>query len=109
MFGAPGLLLPGRREGGYPARLGSGRRLAPSSQPKTAMTPKQFFDFAKKHKAEMVDLKFMDFLGSWQHCSYPIDTWDEGTFKEGVGFDGSSIRGWQGIHMSDMLAIPEAD
>jgi glutamine synthetase len=72
------------------------------------MTPKQFFDFAKKHKAEMVDLKFMDFLGSWQHCSYPIDTWDEGTFKEGVGFDGSSIRGWQGIHMSDMLAIPDA-
>ena len=72
------------------------------------MTPKQFFDYAKKQKAEMVDLKFVDFLGTWQHCSYPIDTWDAGTFREGVGFDGSSIRGWQGIHMSDMLAIPDA-
>ena len=73
------------------------------------MTRKQFFEFAKKHKAEMVDLKFMDFLGTWQHCSYPIDTWDEGTFEDGVGFDGSSIRGWQPINNSDMLAIPDAD
>ena len=71
------------------------------------MTPKEFFEFAKKHGAEMVDLKFTDLLGTWQHCSFPIDTWDEGTFKDGVGFDGSSIRGWQGIHISDMLAIPD--
>jgi len=72
------------------------------------MTPKQFFAFAKKHGAEMVDLKFTDLLGSWQHCSFPIESWSEGTFKEGVGFDGSSIRGWQGIHVSDMLAVPES-
>jgi len=71
------------------------------------MTPKDFFEFAKKHEAKMVDLKFTDLLGTWQHCSFPIETWDEGTFKDGVGFDGSSIRGWQGIHMSDMLAIPD--
>ena len=71
------------------------------------MTPKQFFAFAKKHGAEMIDLKFVDLLGSWQHCSFPTESWDEGTFKSGVGFDGSSIRGWQGIHVSDMLAIPE--
>jgi glutamine synthetase len=71
------------------------------------MNPKEFFEFAKKHYAEMVDLKFVDLLGTWQHCSYPIDIWDENTFKEGLGFDGSSIRGWQGIHVSDMLAIPE--
>ena len=57
----------------------------------------------------MVDLKFTDLLGTWQHCTFPIDTWDEGTFKDGVGFDGSSIRGWQGIHMSDMLAVPDPD
>ncbi len=69
---------------------------------------KEFFEFAKKHNAEMVDLKFTDLLGTWQHCSYPIETWDEGTFEDGVGFDGSSIRGWQGIHMSDMLAVPDA-
>jgi glutamine synthetase len=71
------------------------------------MTPEGFFAFAKKYNAEMVDLKFTDLLGSWQHCSFPIDTWDEKTFQEGLGFDGSSIRGWQGIHMSDMLAIPD--
>ena len=72
------------------------------------MTPKEFFEFAKKHDADMVDLKFTDFLGTWQHCTFPIETWDEDTFKKGVGFDGSSIRGWQGIHMSDMLAVPES-
>jgi len=71
------------------------------------MTPKDFFEFAKKHNAKMVDLKFTDLLGTWQHCSYPIDTWDEETFKDGLGFDGSSIRGWQGIHVSDMLAVPD--
>ncbi len=71
------------------------------------MTPKEFFEFAKKNNAKMIDLKFTDLLGTWQHCSYPTDTWDEKTFEDGVGFDGSSIRGWQGIHMSDMLAIPD--
>jgi len=71
------------------------------------MTPKEFFEFAKKNKAEMVDLKFTDLLGTWQHCTFPIETWDESTFVDGVGFDGSSIRGWQGIHVSDMLAVPD--
>ena len=41
------------------------------------MTPKQFFAFAKKHGAEMIDLKFTDLLGSWQHCSFPTESWDE--------------------------------
>ncbi|MBW8041419.1 MAG: type I glutamate--ammonia ligase [Planctomycetes bacterium] len=71
------------------------------------MTPKEFFEFAKKNNAEMVDLKFVDLLGTWQHCSCPIESWGEKMFEEGLGFDGSSIRGWQGIHMSDMLAIPD--
>ncbi len=71
-------------------------------------SPKEFFEFAKKAGAEMVDLKFADLLGTWQHCTFPIETWDEGTFEDGVGFDGSSIRLWQGIHMSDMLAVPDA-
>ena len=71
------------------------------------MTPEQFFKYAKTNKATMVDLKFTDLLGTWQHCTYPIGTWDEGTFEEGVGFDGSSIRGWQAINQSDMLAIPD--
>ena len=38
-------------------------------------TPNQFFSFAKTHQAEMVDLKFVDMLGSWQHCSFPIEHW----------------------------------
>jgi len=72
------------------------------------MTPREFFEFARSHGATMVDLKFTDMLGTWQHCTYPIETWDEGTFEEGVGFDGSSIRGWQEIDASDMLAVPDA-
>jgi glutamine synthetase len=69
------------------------------------MTPKEFFEFAKKNNAEMMDLKFVDMLGTWQHCSYPINCLDEGIFEEGLGFDGSSIRGWQDIHKSDMMAV----
>jgi glutamine synthetase len=72
------------------------------------MTPKDFFKFAEKHNARMVDLKFTDLLGSWQHCSFPIDTWDESVFEDGVGFDGSSIRAWQAINVSDMIAVPDA-
>jgi len=71
------------------------------------MTPKDFFKYASENNATMVDLKFTDLLGSWQHCTFPINTWDEGTFKEGVGFDGSSIRGWQAINVSDMVAQPD--
>jgi len=71
------------------------------------MTPRDFFEFCKKHKAEMIDLKFVDLLGTWQHCTYPLEEWNEKTFEEGLGFDGSSIRGWQGIHKSDMLAVPD--
>ena len=78
--------------------------MKPDDYPKTA---KDFFAYAKQHQAEMVDLKFVDMLGSWQHCSFPIDTLDEGTFDEGLGFDGSSIRGWMGIHESDMMAVPD--
>jgi len=73
------------------------------------MTPKQYLAYMKKNKAEMMDLKFVDLLGTWQHCSFPIDVLDEDTFRNGLGFDGSSIRGWQGIHMSDMLAVPDPD
>ena len=72
------------------------------------MTPEDFFRFAKEHGAKMVDLKFTDLLGTWQHCSFPIDTWDENIFEDGVGFDGSSVRGWQAINVSDMLAVPDA-
>ncbi len=71
------------------------------------MTPSDFFKFAKENHAEQVDLKFCDMFGTWQHCTYPIDTVDEGVFEDGFGFDGSSIRGWQAINESDMLAVPD--
>jgi glutamine synthetase len=71
------------------------------------MTPKEVIDFAKKNKAVMVDLKFMDFPGLWQHFSVPLNEFTVDEFEHGLGFDGSSIRGWQAIHMSDMLVIPD--
>jgi glutamine synthetase len=63
--------------------------------------------WASETKAKMVDLKFCDLLGSWQHMTMPLWALDEAAFAEGVGFDGSSIRGWQGIAESDMLLLPE--
>jgi glutamine synthetase len=72
------------------------------------MTPKEVLEFAKAKGLEMVDLRFMDFVGTWQHFAVPLNELSEDSFEEGFGFDGSSIRGWQPIHASDMLVIPEA-
>src|SRR6266545_6589752 len=72
------------------------------------LTPKQVLGLAQEKKATMVDLKFMDFLGIWQHFTIPVSELTEGLFEEGSGFDGSSIRGWQAIHASDMLVVPDA-
>jgi glutamine synthetase len=71
------------------------------------MTPKEAVKFAKDKKAVCVDLKFMDFLGTWQHFTIPMSEYSEALFEEGSGFDGSSIRGWQPINASDMLIVPE--
>jgi glutamine synthetase len=71
------------------------------------MTPKQVVAFAEENGAKMVDYKFMDFIGTWQHVSVPITEFGEDTFEEGQGFDGSSIRGWQPIHASDMILLPD--
>ncbi|HEB72267.1 MAG TPA: type I glutamate--ammonia ligase [Nitrospirae bacterium] len=71
------------------------------------MKPKEVLEFAKKNKCEMVDVKFLDLPGMWQHCTFPISELEEGIFNDGWGFDGSSIRGWQAIHASDMLIIPD--
>lgn len=71
------------------------------------MTPKEVVQFAKEHGAQSVDFKFMDFIGTWQHFSIPISAFDEEIFEEGLGFDGSSIRGWRSIHESDMILLPD--
>ncbi len=71
------------------------------------MTPKDVIKFAQENKAIIVDFKFLDLPGIWQHFSVPVDELREEVFEEGLGFDGSSIRGWKAIHTSDMLIIPD--
>jgi glutamine synthetase len=71
------------------------------------MTPKQVLEYGKKNGAVMVDLRFIDLPGKWQHTSIPFGRLEESTFEEGVGFDGSSIRGFQPINQSDMLLMPD--
>lgn len=68
---------------------------------------KDAIKFAKENDAKMVDLKFLDFPGTWQHLTVPVHRLDEDLFEEGVGFDGSSIRGWQPINASDMQVRPD--
>src|SRR5215467_3551273 len=75
-----------------------------TTKPKTA---KEVLAYAKDSNAVMVDLKFMDFVGLWQHFTIPLNELSESIFEEGLGFDGSSIRGWAEIHNSDMLVTPD--
>src|SRR5260370_914924 len=70
-------------------------------------TAKDVLKFAKDNKIEAADLKFLDLLGTWQHFTVPPSELTEEVFEEGLGFDGSSIRGWQPIHASDMLVVPD--
>jgi glutamine synthetase len=72
------------------------------------MTPKQVLEYAKENEAKVVDLRFMDFPGVWQHFTVPLSELEASSFEDGFGFDGSSIRGWQPIHASDMLVVPDA-
>jgi len=73
------------------------------------MDAKQVLEFAKKNNVAMVDIKFTDWPGTWQHFSVPTHELEESSFEDGFGFDGSSIRGWQAIHASDMLVIPDPE
>ena len=71
-------------------------------------TPAEVIAFAQENDAKMLDLRFADLPGLWQHVTYPIGELEESHFEEGFGFDGSSIRGWQAISESDMLIVPDA-
>jgi glutamine synthetase len=71
------------------------------------MNAKEVLEYAKKNDVKIVDLRFTDWPGVWQHCSYPINELTEDVFENGLGFDGSSIRGWQAINESDMLMVPD--
>src|SRR5258706_2061582 len=61
----------------------------------------------KDHGVKLVDFKFTDLPGSWQHFTTTLTEYNEDIFTEGLGFDGSSIRGWKAINASDMLVIPD--
>ncbi len=73
------------------------------------MTPKEVLALCRENDVKAVDFRFMDFPGLWQHFTIPVSHLSEDTFEDGLGFDGSSIRGWQTINESDMLVVPQPD
>ncbi|CAM2175262.1 glutamine synthetase [Paraburkholderia sacchari] len=70
-------------------------------------SPQQVIELLRQHKIQIVDLKFTDLPGLWQHFSITLPEVHEGLFADGIGFDGSSIRGFQEIQESDMLLCPD--
>jgi glutamine synthetase len=73
------------------------------------MTPKEVLTLVREKEIKAIDLRFVDFPGTWQHFTIPANQLEESVFEDGLGFDGSSIRGWQAINESDMLVIPQAE
>ena len=74
---------------------------------RTLADPQEVLSFIRANGIKFVDIKFVDLIGSWQHFTIPVNQLDEDVFVDGLGFDGSSIRGFQKIHESDMLLIPD--
>jgi glutamine synthetase len=70
-------------------------------------SPEDLLKAIKDNKIDMIDLRFTDIPGLWQHFSVPPRALDQNAIVEGVGFDGSSIRGFQEIQESDMLVVPD--
>jgi glutamine synthetase len=73
------------------------------------VTPREVLALCREKDVKAVDLRFMDFPGLWQHFTIPVSKLDEDVFEDGLGFDGSSIRGWQAINESDMLVVPQPE
>src|SRR5215472_17595913 len=72
-------------------------------------SPAEVLDRARRAGIKVVDLRFVDLPGTWQHFSVPLSGFDEDVFTDGIVFDGSSIRGFQAINESDMLLMPDPD
>jgi glutamine synthetase len=81
--------------------------IAGLESPATMTDPEEVVAFARAQGIKMVDFRFTDLPGTWQHFSIPIQQFDASVFTDGLGFDGSSIRGFQKIHESDMLLMPD--
>ncbi len=73
------------------------------------MTPHEILARCREKDIKAIDLRFTDLFGLWQHFTIPVNQLSDETFEEGLGFDGSSIRGWQSIHESDMIVLPQPD
>lgn len=71
------------------------------------MNPADVLALAREKNVKVVDYRFVDLMGTWQHFSVPVEALTVDTFEEGLGFDGSSVRGWKTIDQSDMLMIPD--
>src|SRR3954465_12452439 len=82
-------------------------RPAANPHPCTTSDVQQVLELIREKKIQVVDVKFCDLPGTWQHFSLPAATLDESMIREGLGFDGSSIRGFQAINESDMLLLPD--
>src|SRR5437870_3089529 len=72
-------------------------------------SPREVLDRAKAEGVEVVDVRFVDLPGTWQNFSLPLGELEVDSFKDGLGFDGSSIRGFQAINESDMLLMPDPE
>jgi glutamine synthetase len=72
------------------------------------MNPRELLQFVSDEGIKMIDMRFVDLPGLWQHFSISANEIEEEMFEEGLGFDGSSIRGFQEIQESDMILIPDA-
>ena len=80
---------------------------APSITPASTADVTQVLELVRERGVRVVDFKFTDLPGTWQHFSIPAGALDNECFTEGLGFDGSSIRGFQAINESDMLLVPD--
>ncbi len=81
--------------------------VATGGKASTGASPADVIRRAKEAGVQVVDVRFTDLPGTWQHFSIPLKELEEDTFTDGLGFDGSSIRGFQAINESDMLLLPD--
>ncbi|MEO2015995.1 MAG: glutamine synthetase, partial [Fuerstiella sp.] len=71
------------------------------------LSPREVLALCRQREIKAIDLRFVDFRGYQRHFTIPADQLTEDSFEDGFGFDGSSMRGWQAIHESDMLVVPD--